>query len=151
MPYRATLPVRSKRGAVQLLAFFDGLAILALACYAIRFSASGARPWPWLALFVLTALGAFLTHYTSLIFIASCFVAIGLHLLTTRPLPVREALVWAATGLVIILAVINPLPLAKSLSASANISWIEPLSPFCGEGIRYGSDDTPRYISLWCC
>lgn len=111
-----------------LVSFLDGLAILALSCYASRFSASGLRPWPWLVLFVLTAVGTFLTHYTSAIFITGCFVAIGLQLVTTRPLPIREALIWAAAGLFIALAVINPLLLAKDLSTTANISWIGPLT-----------------------
>jgi hypothetical protein len=109
-----------------LLALCCSLALLALAGYANRLAATGTRSWCWLALFVGSAVAAFLLHYTALVFIGACFGAIGLWLVTTRPFPRGEALVWLAAGAVIALAILSPLLTSISLSGSANIAWMQP-------------------------
>jgi 4-amino-4-deoxy-L-arabinose transferase-like glycosyltransferase len=112
--------------AYSLLVLCDSLAMLALAGYARRLATAGTRSWLWLSLFVLAAIGGVLLHYTSLLFIGACFGAIALWLLTARPFPIREALVWIGAGLVIAAATAGPLLTATFLSASVNIAWIPP-------------------------
>jgi 4-amino-4-deoxy-L-arabinose transferase-like glycosyltransferase len=112
--------------AYALLVLCDSLAMLALAGYARRLATAGTRSWPWLSVFVLAAIAGVLLHYTSLLFIGACFGAIALRLLTMRPFPIREALVWIGAGLVIAAAIAGPLLVAMSLSSSVNIAWIRP-------------------------
>ena len=107
----------------------ESLALLAMAGALRGPTRADARFWAWLGLFVFACVASFYAHYTSLFFIVACFAAIGVHLLSTRPLPSGRAAIWVGAGLVILLAIVAPLRLAMSMSHSGNISWIEPLGP----------------------
>ena len=111
-----------------LVGLLDGLALLAIATYGRRSTERGIWLWPWLALFVCSDVDTFMAHYTSLLFIAACFAAIGLDLVTRRPFPARDALRWLCAGLVTTVVIMKPLALAMSLSGSTNIAWIKPLT-----------------------
>ena len=114
--------------AFALVTLLNGLALLALAASLREIAARRTVSHGWPALFVLASIGSFWLHYTSLLFIAACFMALGLHLLTTRPFPLRQAIVWVGAGLAIALGIAYPLMIALSLSGSSNIAWIQPLS-----------------------
>ena len=86
------------------------------------------RSWPWLGAFALSMIAAASVHYTSLLFVAACFTAMGWRLLTTRPFPVREALVWTVTGILTSPTLVRLLILAASLLAANNLIWIGPLT-----------------------
>jgi hypothetical protein len=111
-----------------LTGLLDGVALLALASYGRALFVDGRRRLGWLAVFMACAVASVCTHYSSAFFVAACFAAVGLHLVTTRPFPRQEALVWGAAGLAIAAAVAPLLLTGGSLSRSSNISWIEPLS-----------------------
>jgi 4-amino-4-deoxy-L-arabinose transferase-like glycosyltransferase len=108
------------------LGFAEGLALCSLAAYA-RGSASRGVQWPWVALFILSGVGAISVHYTSVAFVAACFAAIGGYLITTRPFPLREILLWCVTGIVVAVCSIGLLVIASGLlSSSTGFSWVPP-------------------------
>jgi len=109
-----------------LSALIDGVGLLSLAGYARHRQIIGRRSWPWLAAFVLAMIASASVHYTSLLFVAACFGAIGLQVLAQRPFPAGEAIVWTAAGLLVMLALTPLLILAASLSGSNNLVWIPP-------------------------
>jgi len=112
-----------------LTVMLDGLALLALARYGRGLIVDHMRQWTWLGLFILSVVASFLTHYTSLFFIAACFTVVGLYLVTTRPFSIREALIWCGAGLAIAVCIAKPLIIAVAQSRSPNIAWIDPLGP----------------------
>jgi len=124
----ATVHFAREARQYALLALMDGLVLLALAGYARDAAARGLRPWLWAALFVFAAIGAISVHYTSVIFVGACFIAIGTQLITTSPFPVRESLKWSGLAAVIGVCSIEFLILASGLASAPSISWIPPLS-----------------------
>lgn len=114
--------------AYALSALLDSLGLLSIVGYMRHLEAVGTRSWPWLAAFIFSMIATSSVHYTSLLFVAACFVAIAWRLVTTRPFPVREARVWIVVGVLTALALVKLLILAASLSGSNNLVWIGPLS-----------------------
>jgi uncharacterized membrane protein len=114
--------------AYALSALVDALGLLAMAGYMRHLKNVGRRSWPWLAFFVVSMVASASIHYTSLLFVAACFGAMGWQLIATRPFPVSEALVWAVAGVLTALALVELLILAASLSGSNNLVWIGPLT-----------------------
>ena len=111
-----------------LSTLLDGMGLLSIVGYERHLETAGKRSWPWLGAFALSMVATASVHYTSLLFVAACFGAIGWRLLTTRPFPVREALVWTATAILTSLALVKLVILAASLSGSNNLVWIGPLT-----------------------
>ena len=107
----------------------ESLALLAMAGALRDRVRVDARFWGWLGLIVFSCVASCYAHYTSMFFIAACFAAVAVHLLSRRPLPLGRAAIWAAAGVVVLVAIAAPLRLAMSLSHSGNISWIGPLGP----------------------
>ncbi|HEY0425350.1 MAG TPA: glycosyltransferase family 39 protein [Rhodopila sp.] len=114
--------------AYALSAFLDGVGLLSIVGYVRRFGTIGTWSWGWLGAFVFSMIATASVHYTSLLFVAACFGAMGWRLVTTRPFPVREALAWVAAGLLTALVLAKLLILAASLSESNNLVWIGPLT-----------------------
>jgi hypothetical protein len=114
--------------AYALVALLDGLMILALAKHEIGKRAGGHRSRAWPLIFVAASVATFCAHYTSLIFIVSCFAAIAAKLAATHPLDIRETMTWMAAGFVVALVILAPASTARHLSNSVSISWINPLS-----------------------
>lgn len=114
--------------AYALSALLDGMGLLSIVGYVRHLETVGTRSWPWLAAFVFSMIATASVHYTSLLFVAACFAATGWRLVTTRPFPVREALVWIVAGALTALALVKLLILAASLSESNNLVWIGPLT-----------------------
>lgn len=111
-----------------LSALLDGLGLLSIAGYVRHLELAGTRSLPWLAAFTFSMIATASVHYTSLLFVAACFAALGWRLAATRPFLLREALVWIAVGLLTTLALTRLLILAASLSGSNNLVWIAPLT-----------------------
>ena len=114
--------------AYSLMALLDSLGLLSIVSYVRHLSTVGTRSWPWLAAFVVSMIATVSVHYTSLLFVGACFATMGWRLVTTRPFPAGEALVWVLAGVLTALALLKLLILAASLSGSSNLVWIGPLT-----------------------
>ena len=114
--------------AYSLLACLEGTMILALVCYARRVPAGRMRPEAWLAVFAAAAIAAAYTQYTAIVFVAGCFAAMTLHVAFAGPGAARQAWALFVSALVVALGSAYALLLAKSLAASAALTWIPPLS-----------------------
>lgn len=117
-----------------LVALLNTLVLLALAMYARRAEdatarrAGAARAWPWLLLFVAAAVCSAQSHRTSLLFLAACFLTIGLGLAARRRFRTKPALAWLAAGSVIVACVADQALTTASLSWSPGLAWIDPLA-----------------------
>jgi mannosyltransferase len=111
-----------------LLCLANGLAYLALAVYFRFRTKRDARLAPWLALFVAAvSVGVFL-HFTSVLFLASSFLLVGLELAVGGPYRPFPFVLWGGLLLLCLAGAAWPVSLGLGLSHAKNISWIPLLT-----------------------
>jgi mannosyltransferase len=111
-----------------LLTLTDSVGLLAIVgCFREHAKGDG-RALAWHGLFIVSMVAACWLHYTSLLFVAGCFVAVSYLLLQHRPFQPREVAAWLASWLIITLAVSWLVWLAALLFGSNNLVWVPPLS-----------------------
>ena len=115
--------------AYAFLGCSETLALWALAQYGYATAGVGRRPWAWIAVFAFAAVVSVSVHYTAVAFVAACAAIVGIHLLTTRPFPLREFVAWSVAGVLVLLACLKLLLIARGvLATSSHISWIGPMT-----------------------
>jgi hypothetical protein len=111
-----------------MLGLSYALAFLALAVVLTQ-RAGRAPSRRWLALFVLAVSAGLYLHFTALLFLAACFVVVGIDLVAEWPLSRAVILTWVWVGGVTALLIALPVVLAVSQADAVSIKWIPPLSP----------------------
>ena len=92
--------------------------------------AAGARRLLWPMTTVLAVILGVQLHFTAILFAAALFGAVGIVLLATRPLPLREFTLWLVAGAIAGAVSLWQVLDAMALSAAPGTAWIWPLGPW---------------------
>ncbi len=78
--------------------------------------------------YTLLASAAVYVHFTAVLFVGACFVAVAFDLLVSGTALTRRIVPWVASGVAFSVLVALPLRDAAGLAHSSNIAWIAPTS-----------------------